>query len=1058
MGRKLISLALVALVLSLAGAASAAIPAGWTSQDIGSSTGGSADEAGGIWTVSGNGNDIWGNADAFHFAYVPLSGDGQLVARVTDNGTGSNAWAKGGVMIRETLEAGSMHAMMVVTGGNGGGAGFQRRLTTGAASESNHDQAPTVAPPHWVKIVREGNEFSGYRSLDGVEWTQQGITVTIDMATEVYIGLCVTSHAAGEVRTFTFDNVSTELPKVALRPVPEDGALYADTWVNLAWNSGSTAASHDVYIGVSFDDVNDGAGDTFQGNQTSEFLVVGFPGFEFSEGLAPGTTYYWRVDEVEADGTTTHKGKVWSFFIPSLTAYQPVPADGAAFVATDITLSWQTGFNAKLHTVYFGDDFDTVANATGGLPQGDATFAPDALEMGKTYYWRVDELDPPATNTGAVWSFTTTLPGLGTAVMDRWENMTGTDINTLKDSPKYPNNPDVTETVNEFKWDGADLADYGARIEAWVYAPATGAYTFWLNSDDQGELWLSTDDDSSNAMLIAQETNYSGLNAWGTGEEQSEPIELVGGEKYYIMAIWKEGGGGDHCQVAWQGPGIPDRMVIPGGNLSPFEPVSAYGAKPANRAVGVTQTPVLRWKAGLQAESHEVYFGTDEAAVAGATKASPEYKGSKALGDESFEPGKLDWETNYYWRVDEINATNADSPWVGNVLSFTTAGFLIVDDFEDYTDNDAANEAIWQTWIDGFGVNTNGSQVGYVMPPYAEQSTVQAGRQAMPLFYSNIAGVTNSEAELTLTARDWTEGGVANLSIWFHGQPGSTGGFVESPAGTFTMSGSGTDIWGSADEFHFAYKTLTGAGTIVARVDSVDRTHNWAKAGVMIRESLDAGSKFAGVYITPTQDDDTATNGCRFQARIDADASAVSDSSVATDEQMAIVAPYWVKLERDVAGNFRGSYSSDGTTWQSMVWNPQNIAMGPTVYVGLAVTSHDVALTSEAVFSNVTITGSVAGQWTNQDIGIDSNAAEPMYVAVSNAGGTPAVVTHDDPAAAQIDAWTEWIIELSKFSDQGINLSNVDKIAIGLGDKGGASAGGSGIVYIDSITLRRPAE
>jgi len=87
--------------------------------------------------------------------------------------------------------------------------------------------------------------------------------------------------------------------------------------------------------------------------------------------------------------------------------------------------------------------------------------------------------------------------------MDRWENIPTTDINTLKDNPRYPNNPDVTETVTRFLWDGADLSDYGARIEGWLYAPTTGEYTFWLACDDQGELWLSTDDDSNNAEMIA---------------------------------------------------------------------------------------------------------------------------------------------------------------------------------------------------------------------------------------------------------------------------------------------------------------------------------------------------------------------------------------------------------------------------------------------------------------------------------------------------------------------------------------------------------------------------
>ncbi|MEA3227112.1 MAG: hypothetical protein U9Q07_14275, partial [Planctomycetota bacterium] len=407
MNRTLICLASVVLVLGLAGSVSAVVPAGWTNQDIGSSSGGGADEAGGTWTVSGNGNDIWGTADAFHYAYVPLTGDGQMVARVVDNGTGSNAWAKGGVMIRETLEAGSMHAMTVVTGGNGGGAGFQWRPSTGASSLSNHDPSPTVSPPYWVKIVREGNDFSGYLSTDGIEWIQQGTTATIDMASDAYVGVCVTSHASGEVRTFTFDNVSAEVPKVALGPSPADGALHFDTWVSLSWNPGSTAVSHDLYLGESFDDVNDGIADTFQGNQTSTSYIIGFPGFPYPDGLVPGATYYWRVDEIEADGATTHTGTVWSFLVPPKTAFNPDPADGAEFVDPNAAFSWTPGFNAKLHTVYMGTNFDDVNNAAGGMPLGAASYSPGTLELEEVYYWRIDEFDPPFTYKGDVWSFTT---------------------------------------------------------------------------------------------------------------------------------------------------------------------------------------------------------------------------------------------------------------------------------------------------------------------------------------------------------------------------------------------------------------------------------------------------------------------------------------------------------------------------------------------------------------------------------------------------------------------------------------------------------------------------
>jgi len=296
---------------------------------------------------------------------------------------------------------------------------------------------------------------------------------------------------------------------------------------------------------------------------------------------------------------------------------------------------------------------------------------------------------------------------------------------------------------------------------------------------------------------------------------------------------------------------------------------------------------------------------------------------------------------------------------------------------------------------------------------------------------------------MTLTApRDWTAHGVGELSLWFRGYPESVGSFTEGPVGTFTMTAAGADISGSADEFHFAYRTLTGAGTIVARVDSIVDTHPWAKAGVMIRETLDPDSKHALVAITPGQ-------GVASEGRT------VTDSASFSTNETGITAPHWVKLQRDVAGNFTASHSTNGSSWQPVGGSvPTSIPMGGTVYVGLALTSHAATSTCEAKFSNVTITGTAGPQWAHQDVGILSNNAEPLYVALSNSTGAPATVVHDDPVAATIDTWTEWRIDLTSFSDQGVNLADVDKIAIGLGGQG--AAGGTGTVFIDDVQLRRP--
>jgi hypothetical protein len=730
--------------------------------------------------------------------------------------------------------------------------------------------------------------------------TADGTPVTIGCVdstnTETFVGtidevrIYDKALSAEEIQTIMLG----EFP-AAFNPSPADGAIHEDTWVSLSWQPGTLAVSHNVYVGDNFDDVNEGTGDTFRGNQGLGFFIIGFPGYPYPDGLVPGTTYYWRIDEVnDAHTDSPWKGEVWSFTVPPKTAFQPVPANGAELIPVNAKLKWTPGFRAKLHYIVFGEDFDEVSNAAMGVPNGTTNYNPGPLKLAKTYFWRVDEFDGAGTYKGDVWSFTT-----------------------------------------------------------------AGA---------------------------------------------------------------------------------------------------ASGPNPANGSVGVSATQILTWDAGAIAASHEVYFGTDSDAVTNATKASPEYKGPKALGEESYDPGKLSLTTTYYWRIDEVNGVNPDSPWAGNVWSFTTGDFFVIDDFEDY---DAGENQIWYSWHDGLGYGTPGTADYYAgngtgaavgdetTASYTEETIVHGGGQSMPVSYDNDKqGYSKySEVELTLDAvRDWTAEGVTELSLWFRGYPASVGSFVEGPVGTFTMTGSGADIWAvngvEADEFHFAYKMLTGAGSIVARVDSVQNTNGWAKAGVMIRETLNPDSAHAFACITPA-------NGVASQYR-------PSTGGVSGNfNQTGVTAPYWVKLERSISGLFTVSQSANGTTWQPVTGaTPQNIPMGSNVYIGLAVTAHDAALTCQAVFSNVTTTGNVTGQWADQDIGIASNAAEPLYVAVSNSAGNPAVVVNDDPDAATVNTWTEWVIPLSAFADQGINLTNVDRIAIGLGTRGNTTVpGGSGKMYIDDIRL-----
>jgi len=539
------------------------------------------------------------------------------------------------------------------------------------------------------------------------EWVEYSVTTPVfteDVSpptVSLHIGFAVGDFWIDGARWYEGDYVPPYLGDKSLpsRPVPEDGALHPDTWVSLIWKAGDFALSHDVYFGDNFDDVNDGTGETFRGNQAAANYIVGFPGFAFPDGLVNGTTYYWRIDEVnELDPNSPWRGDVWSFSIPPKTAYSPNPADAAEQVDPDVTLRWTEGFGSKLHTVYFGDNFDDVNNAAGGLPQGTTTYTPGPLKLAETYYWRVDEFDAIATHKGDVWSFTT-------------EGAVG--------------NPD-----------------------------------------------------------------------------------------------------------------------------------------PANGAVDVKQTQIITWSHGVFADSHQVYFGTDKDAVKNADTSSPEYKGTRDLGAESYDPGKLELDATYYWRIDEVNNVNPDSPWPGILWSFTTAGFLVVDDFEDY---DSGDNQIWYAWKDGLGYAAHGNEPAYPgngtgsavgdesTGSFTEETIIYGGNQSMPFWYDNSI-LRYSEVQKTLTyLRDWTEEGVGVLSIWFRG-------------------------------------------------------------------------------------------------------------------------------------------SSD-------------------------------------------------------------NAAEPMYVALNGS----AVVTHENPNAAQIDTWTQWTIDLQAFADQGVNLANVNTIAIGFGVKNNPLAGGSGMMYFDDIRLYAPS-
>jgi hypothetical protein len=300
------------------------------------------------------------------------------------------------------------------------------RITWFAAGiEGCSFDSPPASEWHHIAATFDGTMYKCYIDGELSDENDWGSVRTIpENELPVYIGGQVGSDGSfdgmiDEVKIYNHALSGEDIHKIvrdlggfrkAAKPDPADGAFNSNLWVALSWQAGEFAVSHDVYIGDNYDDVTNGTGDTFRGNLelNTTFFIAGIPGYAYPDGLVPGTTYYWRVDEVnDAEPDSPWKGDVWSFTVPSKTADNPDPADGAEFVDLDAILSWIPGYDAELHTVYIGNDFDDVNDATGSVSQDSTTYNPGMLELGTVYYWRVDENDGLNTYKGDIWSFTT---------------------------------------------------------------------------------------------------------------------------------------------------------------------------------------------------------------------------------------------------------------------------------------------------------------------------------------------------------------------------------------------------------------------------------------------------------------------------------------------------------------------------------------------------------------------------------------------------------------------------------------------------------------------------
>jgi len=660
----------------------------------------------------------------------------------------------------------------------------------------------------------------------------------------------------------------------AAYPEPEVGAVIDQTWVKLAWKTGDFAVSHNVYFGESLEAV---AGDQVQPVSTKDaFLEVGRKA-PYATGLTLGQTYYWRVEEVnDADPGSPWKGDVWSFRVRPAIAWSPSPANGIRYVSPDQDLMWEHGMGSAFHTVYFGESFDTVSKATtGGWQTVNPAYDPGTLKIETTYYWRVDEFAGMVFRKGDIWSFTTvpniavTDPDLlGWWTLDEGVGTTAVDWSGHGNHGRLMGSAEWTHGVQG----GALYLAGGAHVEIPALNVKTNTVTMtaWVRRDGRQTDWA--------AVLFKREGGAISGMGFGPANElryhwTDKNWDFATGivppdREWFFMALVIEPTQGTlyfngtdtfarntvaHDPDPFDGvlrigqdwatrdlKGTVDDVRLYNKVLSEDEIKAvmrgdaslAWNAAPGpDTIVDIRNVSSLTWSAGDGAASHDVFFGSDRKAVAEAARTSPEFKGNQAGTSFSLAALVTLESGDCFWRIDEVEA--GGTVHKGNVWQFTVLPYLLVDDFESYT-NDSPNR-LFQTWIDGAGFsaddnfpkgnagNGSGALVGYdpLSGSIAETRIVHGGGQSMPLQYDNTVAPRYSEAQRTFTpAQDWTAAGVTTLVVHFRGVTDNKGQlYVKINNAKVLYKGPAADIAGNT---WVAWNIdLASAGTSLASVKTL---------------------------------------------------------------------------------------------------------------------------------------------------------------------------------------------------------------------------------------------
>ena len=490
----------------------------------------------------------------------------------------------------------------------------------------------------------------------------------------------------------------------------------------------------------------------------------------------------------------------------------PNPVNGETDAVRDAQLSWTLGEGADQHDVYFGTNFDDVNNTTttvdpAGVYMGrqeTTTYTPGLLEFGQTYYWRVDEVKAAdgTVSKGPVWEFTVEPVGYA---------LSGELIMATASSSADPNGGPVN-TINGSGLDDNDLHSV-EQTDMWL-SSTTGPQPTWIEYEFdrvyklyEMQVWNhnsflervvgfgikdATVEYSADGIdwTTVGTTHEFARGASAAGYAANTIIDLSGMAAKYVK-ITANSNWGSLPQY-----GLSEVRFL-------YVPVLATEPDPASGAKDMDVDDVtLRWRAGREAASHDVYLSTDEQAVIDETISPVSVPVDNSYA--SYDAGTLDLGQTYYWKINEVNEAETPATWQGDVSNFSTREFLLVEDFESYNDldpTDPESNRIFFTWIDGLDVLTNGSVVGYDNPPFCEQTIVHGDEQAMPFFFSNTGSAPYSEAERTFAVgQDWTTGGVKTLSLWFYGAASNTAAqmYVKVNGSKVTYDGDASNLMAAA--------------------------------------------------------------------------------------------------------------------------------------------------------------------------------------------------------------------------------------------------------------------